>query len=78
MEIPQDDLMYVMEMTQKLENYIGRMFRDNECNIAMSALMSATINTVLSQSKTLQEVMFYRKLFVDIFDGSIRSIRLND
>lgn len=74
--IPRDDLMDVMEMTNKIESYISGVLKDNDRNLAMSALMSASINSMLSQCKTLNEVMFYRNLFMQILDSSIRSIQI--
>ena len=74
--IPQDDRMDVMEMTNKMEGYITHVLKDNERNLAMSALMSATINCMLGQCSTLDEVMFYRNLFMQIFDSSIRNIKI--
>ena len=74
--IPQDDLMDVMEMTNKMEGYITHVLKDNERNLAMSALMSATINCMLGQCSTLDEVVFYRNLFMQILDSSIRTIQI--
>ena len=74
--IPQDDLMDVMEMTQKMETYISNVLKDNEVTLAMSALMSASINCMLSQCRSLDEVMFYRGVFMQIFDSSIKNIKL--
>lgn len=74
--IPHDDLMDVMEMTNKIETYISRVLRDNDRNLAMSALMSASINRILAQCKTLNEVMFYRNLFMQILDSYIRTIEI--
>jgi hypothetical protein len=74
--VSRDDLQDVLEMTQKLENYIGRMFRDNEVNLAMSALMSSTVNCVIAQCRTLDEAIFYRNLFMQILDSTIRSIKI--
>ena len=74
--VPQDDLMDVMEMTEKLENYITSVLRDNDKNLAMSALMSATINCMLGPCKTLDEVMLYRNIFIEILDGTIRTIKV--
>lgn len=74
--IPRDDLMDVMEMTNKIESYISGVLKDNDRNLAMSALMRASINSMLSQCKTLNEVMFYRNLFMQILDSSIRSIQI--
>lgn len=74
--IPRDDLMDVMEMTNKIESYISGVLKENDRNLAMSALMSASINNMLSQCKTLNEVMFYRNLFMQILDSSIQSIQI--
>ena len=76
--IPQDDLLDVMEMTKKLENYMVRIFKENDINLAMSALMSATINCTLAQCDTLNEVVFYRNIFLQIFDSSIRAIKIKE
>lgn len=76
--IPQDDLLDVMEMTKKLENYISSVLKENELTLAMSALMSASINCILGQCKTLDEVVFYKNVFTNIFESSIRSIRLKE
>lgn len=74
--IPQDDLMDVMEMTNKIETYIANVLKDNDKNLAMSALMSACINSMLVQCKTLDELVFYRNLFTQILDSFIRFIRI--
>ena len=74
--VPQDDLLDVMEMTQKMEKYMAQVLKDNEESLGMSALMSATINCVLGHCTTLDEVVFYRNIFISVFDTSIRSIRL--
>jgi hypothetical protein len=76
--ISNDDLLDVMEMTRKLEAFIFETLRDNELNLAMSALMSSTINSVLIQCKTLDDVIYYRNLFISIFDSSIRAIKIKE
>lgn len=75
-QVPHDDIMDVMDMTNKMEAYISKAFKENELNLAMSALMSASINSMLAQCKTLDEVIFYRDLFTQILDSTIRTIRL--
>jgi hypothetical protein len=74
--ISEDDLIDVMEMTDKLEKYISKIFKDNQCSLALSALMSATINSMLAQCKTLDEVVLYRNIFVQMLDASIRGIKI--
>ena len=75
-QIPQDDLMDVLEMTRDIEVHIARVLSENELNLALSALMSATINSILSQCTTLDEVVYYRNLFMLSFDRSIKSITI--
>lgn len=75
-KIPQDDLLDVMEMTQKMESFIAKTIKGNELSLGMSALFSASINSIVGQCKTLDEVMFYRNVFMQIFDSSIRSINI--
>lgn len=74
--LPQDDLLDVMEMTQKLERYILKTLGENDLPLAMSALMSAVVNSTLSQCTTLDEVIFYRTVFMQVFDSSIRSLEI--
>jgi len=74
--VPHDDLLDVMEMTQKIEASILNTIKGQDRNLGMSALMSACINATLIQCLTMDEVLFYRNLFVTILDGSIRSIEI--
>lgn len=76
--VPQDDLMDVMEMTQKLEHHISHILKENDMTLAMSALMSASINCILDQCKTLDEIIFYRNIFIQIFDSSILAIKIKE
>jgi hypothetical protein len=76
--VPPDDLLDVLEMTKRLELHMGTVLNENDLTLAMSALMSATINCVISQCKTLEEVMIYRQLFFQFFDASIRSIKIQE
>lgn len=78
MPISQDDLLDVMEMTNKMETYISSVLHENDRNLAISALMSASINCMLGQCKTLDEVVFYRNLFMQILDSSIQSIQIKE
>jgi len=76
--ISNDDLLDVMEMTKKLESYIYKTLKDNELNLAMSALMSAFINTILAQCDTLDDVMFYKNIFLQIFNSSVKNIKIQE
>lgn len=74
--IPHDDLEDVMEMANKMELFISDIFDENETNLAISALMSTTINCILEQCYTLDEVVSYRNIFMKMFESSIRDIRI--
>lgn len=79
MELPPispDDLTDMVEMTEKLKNYIEEVLDENERNLAMSALMSAFINSVFGQCETLDEILSFRNCFMQILDSSIRSIQI--
>jgi hypothetical protein len=76
--IPRDDIIDVEEMTKKIESYICYVLQDNQRNLAMSALMTATINCMLAQCKTFDEVLFYRNIFMQIFDETIKNIEIRD
>lgn len=65
-------------MTNKIESYIDRTLRGNEKNLGMSALMSASVNAVLSQCSTIQEIHLYRNLFVQIFDSTILNVKIKE
>lgn len=73
-QIPQDDLMDVMEMTQRIEKYITKVLNDQDPNLAISALMSASINCLFAKCTTVHEVVFFRNLFVEILDRSVRQM----
>lgn len=76
-EISHDDLMDVLEMTQGLEKSISSVLDGNSRNLSLSALMSASINGIISQCATLDEVVLYRNIFIQMFDKSIKGIRIN-
>jgi hypothetical protein len=74
--IPLDDLQDVMEMTQKIETQISLILAENDLTLSMSALMSATINCMLAQCKSIEQVIFYRNIFMQILDASIKNIKI--
>lgn len=77
MPISRDDVMDVMEMTEKLETFITETLQGNQKTLALSALMSATINCALTQCDTLDDVMLYRNVFVKALDDAILCIQIN-
>jgi len=75
-DIPQDDVVDVIEMTDKIETYMNTILAGNALRLSMSALISSTINCMLGQCKTLTEVLYYRNLFVKILDCAIKDIEI--
>ena len=71
-----DDLMDVMEMTDTLEKHISETLQGNQGSLAISALMAATVNSLLAQCKSLDQVMMYRNLFMQILDTAIMGIQI--
>ena len=74
---PQNDLLDVEEMAEKLDRYMRSILEDNDKNLAISALMSATINSIISQCSTMNEIVFYRNLLMQFFDTSIKAIQIS-
>ena len=75
-QIPQDDLMDVKEMSDRIENYIGKVLDGVQENLAFSALTSATINCLIHNSKSMGDIMFHRNLFVQLLDSVIEDIEV--
>lgn len=74
-QIPPDDLLDVMEMTNKIEKYICRTLKGNQLDLAISALMSASVNSILSQCTDIEELKFYKCIFIKVFETSIQNIQ---
>jgi len=70
--ISRDDVDDVMEMAEKIEDFISENLEGNEVNLCMSAIFSALINTIISQCDSFEEVLFYRNLLMDFFDEIIK------
>lgn len=69
--IAEDDLLDIVEMCREMERSIHSILEGNEKNLAICALISATINTILSQCQTVDEAITYRNVFVRSFDRTI-------
>lgn len=74
--IPQDDILDISEMMQKLEALMFHILKENDSILGISALMSATINYILGQCKNLDDVLFHRNLFMQTFDLAIKNIKI--
>jgi hypothetical protein len=75
MQIPKgsrDDLLDVMELTDKLQQQIANVLNDNLIYLSMPALIAATINCMLSQCDSIEQAHSYRDLFVSLFGEAIK------
>jgi len=75
-DVSRDDLLDVMEMTEKLETYIYKKIKGNERSLGISALMSASINSMIGLCSTMDEVIVLRNTFIQIFDTAIKEIKI--
>jgi hypothetical protein len=76
MHVPHDDLIDVLEMSEKLEGHIFSVLNENESFLGKSALVSASVNCLLMNCKTADEAMFYRHIFIRTFDTLIDYLRI--
>lgn len=77
-QISHDDVMDILEMTSKLESCMNDILREIRMDLALSALMSASINCIIFQCSTLSEIENYRNIFMKIFDVSIKTIQMEE
>ena len=73
--ISNDDIEDVCQLSDELEEKIYEILSDNDRNIAMSAMMSAFISTLLSQCQSMKEVYYYRRAFYSFLEDSIEKLK---
>jgi hypothetical protein len=76
--IPQDDLIDVTELADKLEDSMYDILSGNQRNIAISALMSASINCMYSQCRNMEQALFYKNLFIQILQNSTAALQFKE
>lgn len=74
-QIPEDDVLDVMEMTQSIEEHVLKTLNDNDMDLAMSALISSFINCLVSPCKSLEELIYYRNFVIKVLDNHIKYIK---
>jgi hypothetical protein len=74
--ISADDITDVAEMTERLEKKIIEILNGNQSNLAISALISATVNCILAPCKSVEEAFFYRGIVMSVFDSTIKRIKI--
>jgi hypothetical protein len=72
--ISQDDLVDVKEMSEKIQDAVSEILEGNDMCLCMSALISATINSMVEQCNSVGELKYYGSLFFAILDTCINSI----
>lgn len=72
--IPNDDITDVMEMTEKLETCFFEILKGNDKNLAMSALIAATLNITISECGNIERLIMFRNYFLKVFDKAIKDI----
>lgn len=77
-KVPNDDLLDVIEMTKKIDKFLCELFHEAESSLAMSALMNSSINCIIHQCKSFEDVLFYRSMLMHFFDSSIKNIKIKD
>lgn len=74
--VSQDDLLDVMELTNKLQDNIYAVLEDTVLYLSMPALIAATIKCMLHQCESVDQAKFYRDLFVTLFEEAFKDKRL--
>ena len=72
----QDDLQDVLELTRSIELSVFELLKEQDLDIAISSLISACVNSIVSQCDTIEDILFYRKIAMLVFDQTIRRIRV--
>jgi hypothetical protein len=70
-DISADDIEDVREMTHKLEDAMRATLSGQELCLAISALMSATVNCVIDQCETIDQLEHYQEVFSRVFQLGI-------
>jgi hypothetical protein len=73
-EIPNDDIRDVYELSQELECKMNEILNENQLDICMSAMICATINTIIKQCETKEEMNLYKKTFNEIFHNHLNKL----
>lgn len=74
-DISLDDIEDVRQMSRKLEEAIRRTLNGNELSLAISALLSATVNSIIDQCETLEQVEHYHSVFIKVFEVGMEQFK---
>jgi hypothetical protein len=70
--IPKDDLEDLEQLTEGLLNAIQNILRDQQADIAVSALISASLSCIIGQCDSVKEIIFYREIIDALFIKTIQ------
>jgi hypothetical protein len=76
--ISQDDVTDVREMSKKIAQRINRVLNGHNTNIAMSALINATIHSMLTQCEEIEDFVKYGTIFMHVVDEAIWQIQIKN
>lgn len=73
-QFSQDDVFDVVELVDKIEASIDEIIKDQPKFIAMSAVISASINSIIKNCSSIPEIVKYYEIFKELMDASISNI----
>jgi hypothetical protein len=69
--VSKDDILDVVELTEKLEHAMFEILKGNERKIAMSAFINASSTMLIAQCDSTDEMLKYKHILNLIVDKSI-------
>lgn len=76
--ISQDDLTDIVELSNKIEDFIDQLMEDNDQNVGMSALFSAFFNCSFRNCSNLMEMMVLRSIIIQTIDSMIKNVKVKN
>lgn len=74
LNISQDDITDVRELKDRLESAFSEICSEHQHNLAMSALMSATINSISKHSKDTTEIFQLFDIFTQMIVTCLKEV----
>ncbi len=73
--IPPDDIDDVIELQMKIENAIIEICTGHDASLAISALMTATVNCLITNSDDYDHLLFHRNVLLKLYDMALDRYR---
>lgn len=71
-----DDIEDVEQLTEEIGQALTKILDDHELDLAISAIITSTILSIVNQCDNVKQLIFYRNAFVRFFDATIREIKM--